>query len=282
MPDDRPVEQFRRGELVFELSDCGSIDAPVVVLLHGHPQTAVAWDRVIPHVVRGGYRCVAPTQRGLSSGARPTRRRDYRMAELVADVSALIDAADAQRVHLVGHDFGGLVAWSFAAEHSDRVSTLTSLSSPHPQALQRAMLTSRQGLLSWYALAYQLPRLPERFYLGGDGRGDRLARMLRSGGQQQDLAARDARAMTEPGRYAAALNWYRAAPWAGRTGVVSVPTMLLWSDADKYILESAARRSEKYVMNDFRFEVLNGSHWMPDEQPGQVADLLLDWFSKYP
>lgn len=88
--------------------------------------------------------------------------------------------------------------------------------------------------------------------------------------------------MTEPGRYAAALNWYRAAPWAGRTGVVSVPTMLLWSDADKYILESAARRSEKYVINDFRFEVLNGSHWMPDEQPGRVANLLLDWFSRHP
>ena len=87
--------------------------------------------------------------------------------------------------------------------------------------------------------------------------------------------------MTEPGVYTAALNWYRAAPWSGRTGMVSVPTLLVWSDGDKYILEGAARRSQNYVTGDFRFEVLTGSHWMPDDQPDAVADLLLDWFAQH-
>lgn len=106
--------------------------------------------------------------------------------------------------------------------------------------------------------------------------------MLRSGGQRSEFADRDATAMTESGAYTAALNWYRAVPWAGRIGEVSVPTMLVWSDGDKYILESAARRSRSYVTGDFRFEVLRGvSHWMPDEQPEAVADLLLDWFARY-
>ena len=282
VPDDRSMKQFRRGDLVFDVSDCGPTDAPVVILLHGQPQTAVAWEGVIPRLVDSGYRCLAPNQRGLSPGARPSRRRDYRMSELVEDVGALVDASGAQRVHVVGHDFGGLVAWSFAAKHPDRVSTLSSLSSPHPRALQYAMLTSKQGLLSWYAYAYQLPRLPERFYLGADGTGARLARMLRSGGQRPDLADRDAQTMTAPGIYTAALNWYRAAPWSGRTGEVSVPTLLVWSDGDKYILESAARRSQNYTTGEFRFEVLKGSHWMPDEQPDAVADLLLDWFTRCP
>lgn len=276
------MEQFRRGNLVFDLRDSGPTEGPAVIFLHGHPQTNVAWEAVIPRLVTAGYRCLAPNQRGLSRGARPNRRRDYRMSELVEDVGALVDAVGGQRVHLVGHDFGGLVAWSFAAAYPDRVSSLSSLSSPHPQALQNAMLTSKQGVLSWYAYAYQLPRIPERFYLGSDGKGERLARMLRAGGQRPDLADRDARAMTEPGAYTAALNWYRAAPWSGRTGEVSVPTLLVWSDGDKYILQNAARRSERYVTGDFRFEVLAGSHWIPDEQPDAVADLLADWFARHP
>jgi pimeloyl-ACP methyl ester carboxylesterase len=96
------MKQFRRGDLVFDLSDCGPTDAPVVVLLHGQPQTAVAWEGVIPRLAESGYRCLAPNQRSLSRGARPSRRRDYRMSELVDDVGALVDASGVQRVHLVG------------------------------------------------------------------------------------------------------------------------------------------------------------------------------------
>lgn len=203
------------------------------------------------------------------------------MAELVEDVIALVDASGADRIHLVGHDFGGLVAWSFAARYPERVRTLSSLSSPHPDALQNAMMTSRQGLASWYAYFYQLPLIPERYYLGGDASAKKLAEMLRAGGQQPDLADRDARAMAEPGAYSAALNWYRAAPWSGRVGKVDVPTLMIWSDGDKYILEGAARRSKRYVTQDFRFEVLSGSHWIPDEQPGAVVRLLVDWLAQW-
>ncbi len=88
--------------------------------------------------------------------------------------------------------------------------------------------------------------------------------------------------MASPGAYTAALNWYRAVPWSGRTGRVDVPTMFIWSDSDKYMLESAARRCGDYVDGQYRFEVLHGaSHWMPDEQPGVIADLLLDWFAQH-
>ncbi|RUP04174.1 MAG: alpha/beta fold hydrolase [Mycobacterium sp.] len=277
------MEEFRRGNLVFDVVDRGPAEGPVVVLLHGHPQTNAAWDEIIPRLHVRGYRCLAPNQRGYSPRARPTRRREYRMPELVDDVGALIDASGAKDVHLVGHDWGALVAWAVAAELPDRVRTLCALSGPHPTALQTAMVTGRQGLASWYAYAFLLPRLPERFYLGKNGKGARLSRMLQAGGQGAELAERDVRAMTEPGAYTAALNWYRAAPLSGRTGRVTVPTMFVWSDRDKYILEAAARRSGRYVTGHYRFEVLAGaSHWMPDQRPDAVAELLLDWWARHP
>lgn len=277
------MDQFRRGDLVFEVLDTGSADGPVVVLLHGHPQTNAAWEGVIPRLSRSGYRCVAPNQRGMSPGARPTRRRDYRMSELIGDVGALIDAVGVREVHLVGHDWGALVAWGFAAARPGRVKTLSALSGPHPSALQVAMMTSRQGLASWYAYAFLVPWLPERFYIGKDGKAARLSRMLQAGGQSVELADRDARAMAEPGAYSAALNWYRAVPLSGRTGKVDVPTLFIWSDGDKYMLHSAARRSGRYVNGHYRFEVVGGaSHWLPDQKPEVVAELLLDWFAHHP
>lgn len=277
------MQQFRRGDLVFDVLDSGPADGPVVVLLHGHPQTNAAWEAVIPRLHVRGYRCLAPNQRGYSAGARPARIREYRMSELVADVDALIGASGAKDVHLVGHDWGALVAWAVAAKHPDRIRTVSALSGPHPTALQRAMMTSRQGLASWYAYAYLFPRLPERFYLGKDGSGARLSQMLQAGGQSVELAQRDVRALTEPGAYTAALNWYRAVPLSGRTARVRVPAMFVWGDRDKYMLESAARLCGRYVTGHYRFEVLRGaSHWMPDQQPDEVVDLLLDWFARHP
>ncbi len=170
------MDQYRRGNLVFDVIDEGPSDAPTVVLLHGFPQFNTSWSKVIDRLSEAGYRCLAPNQRGYSPGARPTRRRDYLMPELVEDVRALLDASGASRVHLVGHDWGAGVAWGVAAQMPDRVATASPLSVPHPAAFLRALVTSRQGLASWYMYAFQLPRLPELFLLGRQGDTERLAR----------------------------------------------------------------------------------------------------------
>jgi pimeloyl-ACP methyl ester carboxylesterase len=280
------MDRYRRGNLVFDVIDAGLSDGPPVVLLHGFPQVNTSWSRVIDRLSEAGYRCLAPNQRGYSPGARPTRRRDYRMPELVEDVRALIDASGASRVHLVRHDWGAAVCWGVAAQLPDRVATVSPLSVPHPAAFLKALMTSRQGLASWYMYAFQLARLPELFILGRQGNTARLAKVLRSSGQSAEAADRDARAMAEPGALTAALNWYRAMPLSdmrSAMGKISVPTLYVWSDGDTAVLSKAARNCGRYVTGEYRYEVLHGvSHWIPDERPDAIADLLLEWFATHP
>src|SRR6202012_2477582 len=116
---------------------------------------------VVARLTTRASRCLAPNQRGYSAGARPSRPRDYRIPELVADVGALIAASGARRVHLVGHDWGAAVAWAAAAEMPDRLATVSPISVPHPGAFMKSLATSRQGLASWYMYVFQLPRIPE-------------------------------------------------------------------------------------------------------------------------
>lgn len=277
------MEQYRRGDLVFDVLDRGPADGPVVILLHGFPQRNDCWDAVIGRLAAGGYRCLAPNQRGYSPGARPKRRRDYRLPELVDDVAALIEASGAERVHLVGHDWGAAVAWAVAGQYPERLITLAPLSVPHPAAFTRAVLTSRQVLSSWYMAFFQLPRIPEWMLVGRFGR---LAQALQSTGQNPAAAKRDAAAMAEPGALTGALNWYRGMPLsdfrqANRS--ITVPTMYVWSDHDTYLAAKGAKNSGRYVSAEYRFEVLAGlSHWLMEEQPDTVADLLLDWFAAHP
>jgi pimeloyl-ACP methyl ester carboxylesterase len=278
------MDHYRRDNLIFDVRDAGPPDGPVVVLLHGFPQHNDSWDAVIDRLTAQGYRCLAPNQRGYSPGARPPRRRDYRMSELVADVGALIDASGAQRVHLVGHDWGAAVAWAAAAEIPERLATVSPVSVPHPGAFIKSFITSRQGLASWYMYLFQLPRIPE--WLLTRRNGAVISEFLQRGGQTPAAAKRDAQAMREPGARTAAINWYRALPLSDlRAGnqKVSLPTLYVWSDQDIALLPKAAHDTARYVSGEYRFEILpDVSHWIPDDQPDKLADLLLDWFAAHP
>lgn len=280
------MDQYRRKGLVFDVLDAGPPDGPVVVLLHGFPQRNTSWEAVIAHLTAQGFRCLAPNQRGYSPGARPTRRRDYRMSELVDDAVALIDASGAERVHLVGHDWGAAVAWGVAATVPHHLASVAPLSVPHPGAFLRALPTSRQGVASWYMYYYQLPVLPERRLLGPDGHGGRITETLLRSGQSRDAAERDTREMVRPGALTAALNWYRAMPLSDLRAAsqkITVPTLYVWSDRDIALMAKPANDTAKYVTGPYRFETLAGaSHWLPEEQPDAIANLLLEWFAAHP
>ncbi len=273
------LDSWERDGLRFDVTERGPSTGPVVLLLHGFPQTAASWEPVAERLAAAGYRTLAPDQRGYTPAARPRGRRAYRVSALVADVLALVDAAGAERVHVVGHDWGAVVAWMFAATHPERTVTVTGVSVPHPAPFLRAIATSRQALLSWYTYVFQLPVLPERYLT----RPGALAGVLRRTGQTPDRARRDVAALSARGGLGPTLtggiNWYRAMPLAGRdtSPTVATPAMLVWSDGDTAISRAAVDGNAAWMTGPYRLEILPGvSHWIPDEVPDILADLVLD------
>jgi pimeloyl-ACP methyl ester carboxylesterase len=269
------VDSFRRDGLTFDVRDAGPSHGDPVVLLHGFPQDATAWDQVAPVLHEHGLRTLAPDQRGYSPMARPRGRARYRLRETTDDILALLDAAGLDSAHVVGHDWGGIVAWALGAWHPHRVRSLTALSVPHPAAMAKAMVSSDQALRSYYMGLFQLPLLPERLLLAGGGAA--LRRTLHRGGLPDDAVDRYVARMQEPGALSAALGWYRALPWNGRdpVGSVRVPTLHVWSTGDAFLGRAATDATAQFVDAPYRLEVLEGvSHWVPELAADRVAELV--------
>jgi pimeloyl-ACP methyl ester carboxylesterase len=279
------MHEFSRDGLTFDVSDSGpdaddtnSADggAPVVVLLHGFPENRTSWLAVTPLLTAAGFRVLAPDQRGYSPRARPLRRRDYVMPELVADVLALVDAAGAEKVHMVGHDWGGGVAWAFAHAHPDRLHTVTSLTTPHPRAMAKSMVVGTQALHSWYMGMFQLPWLPEKAITAGGGKN--FKRGLVDAGLPEEAAERYAAPLRDRAAARAAVNWYRGLPLArAPKGKVTVPALYVYATEDRFLGRKAADLTADYVAAPYRYEVLEGrSHWLPEEAPHEVAQLVVE------
>ena len=256
--------------LVLDAVDTGPADGPVVLLLHGFPQSSWCWRRVWPALRAAGLRVVAPDQRGYSPGARPADVHDYRMAALVADAVAVLDAVGADRAHVVGHDWGAAVAWQLAGRHPERVRTLTAVSVPHPAAFAEALRTDPdQRARSRYMRDWQDPST-EAVLLGG-GLAEVLADVPDAGHYLQALA--------EPGALTAALAWYRAQSAADLDGLgpVTAPTLHVWSDADPALGPVATYATAGHVAGPYRLEVLEGvGHWVPETAADRLAALLLE------
>jgi pimeloyl-ACP methyl ester carboxylesterase len=270
------LQTFQRDGLTFDVDDAGGA-GDVVILLHGYPQSKDSWSAVAPELTKAGYRVLAPNQRGYSPGARPPGRRSYAFDEIVGDVMALADAAGAEHFHLVGHDWGGAVAWAAAARHRDRVRSMASLSMPHPRAFLRSLAFSTQVLRSWYIAFYQLPFLPEASVLVS-GFGDPFRRALVNSGLSPARAEEYARNMRS-GAAGPAVNWYRALPFVppDTFAPVHVPTLYVYGEEDPFLGRQAADSTARYVEAPYRYVVLEGEgHWLPEEAAGAVAPLLLE------
>jgi epoxide hydrolase 4 len=212
----------------------GPASGTPVLLLHGFPDFALGWGPQLAALAAAGYRVIAPDQRGYPGSDRPPRLEDYRVSTLVADVLGLLDALGIEQAHLVGHDWGGAVAWSLATDHSERFLTFTVLNMAHPREFGRAIRTSRQVFRSWYIFAFQLPGLE---YVLAAGRAELLIQALRAArtgrwSPEQLEAYREA--FSDPRVVWGMLAWYRAAvrwPEAPR-GRVRLPTLILWGRRD--------------------------------------------------
>jgi pimeloyl-ACP methyl ester carboxylesterase len=266
--------------MVFTGRACGPHDGRRVLLLHGFPQTSWAWRDELWELGKAGYRAVAPDLRGYSCGARPSEVTDYATGHLLADVLALADAMEMDTFDLVGHDWGGLLAWIVAARHPDRVRTLSVVSTPHPLALRDALAGGDASQVAQGAAtaAFQVPGVPERLLLGPDGSGSGLATLLAETGLDDEDARVYLITLSEPGALTAALNWYRAMDGSQLDGLgpVLVPTLYVWSTRDDAVGRSAAERSAAHVWGTYRFEVLKDvSHWIPETAPAELSELLI-------
>jgi pimeloyl-ACP methyl ester carboxylesterase len=273
------MDTFTNDGFTFEVDDSGPPDGDTIMLLHGFPQSKESWRDVTPLLTAAGYRVLAPNQRGYSRGARPRRRRDYTLDKIAGDALALADAAGIEKFHVVGHDWGGAAMWMLAANHADRVRTATGLATPHPRAMVRS-LARGQLFKSWYMAIFQLPLVPELQF--SVGRRATRRTLVRSGLPEEYVDEYFA-LLRERDAARGALNWYRAIPFASTTGIgsVSVPTMYVYGTDDFALGRRAADATAGYCTGPYRYEILDGvSHWIPEEVPEIVADLVLDFVGK--
>jgi pimeloyl-ACP methyl ester carboxylesterase len=265
------------GGFIFDARVAGPADGRVVLLLHGFPESSRSWESQLQALAQAGYRAIAFDQRGYSPGARPLNVDAYRVGELVGDAMAVTDSLSVDRVDVVGHDWGGAVAWQVAARHPDRVRSLTVISTPHPAAFRAALADAEgeQAQRSWYMAWFQTPEEPERALLENDGAALRGIYV----GLPQDAIEEYVALFRQPGALTGALNWYRAAgaDLTTEIGPITAPTMYVWSTNDIALGREAAEATADHVAGPYRFEVLEGiSHWIPEEVPDRLNALLLD------
>jgi pimeloyl-ACP methyl ester carboxylesterase len=289
--------------------EAGEPDGPLVLLLHGFPEFWYSWRSQLPALADAGFHAVAPDMRGYNTSAKPSGVASYRLKHLTGDVVELIGRFEAERAAVVGHDWGGVVAWELGHRRPEVLDRLAVLNAPHLDRFERALRSPGQLARSWYALAFQVPVLPE-LVLRQRGFGW-LGTMLRR--DPVTPAAFDEReigryeeALSRPGALRAALNYYRAlfrtmvgersgdvpgigdalqaagcpAGWpSARNPTIDVPTLLLWGERDRALGTELTEGLEEWVP-DLRIERLpEASHWVQNDAPERVNELLIGFLS---
>jgi pimeloyl-ACP methyl ester carboxylesterase len=302
-------EQWTHGETVlngvrFHYVEAGAPDPPLsgddrelVVLLHGFPEFWYAWHRQIPRLAAAGYHVVAPDMRGYNRTEAPPNVADYDVEHLVSDVAALVRDHGYDRAHVVGHDWGGVVAWEVGLRDPHWLDRLAVLNAPHPAAYDRELRAGTDQLLrSWYAVAFQVPWVPETVLHRG---ADRLFERV----FPEDASSPDAFSAADVARYReafadretcrAAIDYYRALfrrrvreRAAALPGVrpphgpspetpIEAPTLLLWGVEDRALSPRLTTGLERWVP-DLRVERFpDASHWVQADAPERVAAELI-------
>ena len=209
-------------------------DGPPIVFLHGFPDFSFSWRHQFPMLSAAGYRCIAPDLRGYNESDKPRRVQDYAIGELVADVAELIEKTAGGSAYIVGHDWGGIIAWHVAIRHPALVMRLIILNAPHPALFRRELHTVRQAVRSWYAGFFQLPAVPEALFRAANR--SLLRRVLASGpAGHDDVLGAYLEAFADRDALRAALDYYRAFvrfPMQRRWERVQVPTLVVWGERD--------------------------------------------------
>ncbi len=279
------TRRLQANGLGFTVDEAGEGDA-VALCLHGFPESRFSWRHQLPALTGAGWRAVAPDLRGYGDSDKPRGRAAYHLDHLVADVAALFDALGARKRLLIGHDWGAMVAWSYALGRGLPLDGLVVMNVPHPSVFRQALRHSwAQRRRSWYMGAFQLPWLPEAILGAGHAWG--VGQAIRGMAVDRSAFPPDVldvyrRNALKPGAMTAMINYYRA-NMAGLgdggepTPVIETPTLMIWGEQDK-ALRLELTQGYGPLVSDFTLERLPGvSHWVQQEAPEQVNARLLGW-----
>jgi len=263
---------------------------PLVLLLHGFPEFWYAWRHQIPALATAGFHVIAPDLRGYNLSSKPPGVDAYRMEAILGDVIGLMQQAGEERAVVVGHDWGGIIAWHLAIHHPQFVEKLIILNAPHPAAYWRELRSWRQLLKSWYVFFFQMPGLSEQVLGAGDF--DLVSRLLRRQPVHREAFTpedirRYKQALARPGALTAALNYYRALrhpEYRGRheDAPVHVPTLLLWGERDAYMSPRLTENLNVWVPNLCVVRFPDVSHWVQNDAPERVNRLMIDFLRGVP
>ncbi len=257
---------------------------PLVVLLHGFPEFWYSWRYQIPFLAEHGYTVVAPDLRGYNDTDKP--RTGYDVTTLTRDIAGLVKGLGQEKAIIVGHDWGGALAWVFAASYPQMTDRLIVMNAPHPAAMMREFRTLSQLRKSWYVFFFQLPWLPEYVLLRNNA--NEIGRMLRGAAIQKSVFPREVtakfqQAMSKPGAMTAALNYYRQLfrrlPASSRDprARVTEPTLLIWGEQDIALGIELTTGLEQWVGDLEIKRIPDSGHWVQQEQPEKVNQFMLDF-----
>ena len=271
----------------FELAEAGSGNR-LALCLHGFPELHYSWRFQIPMLVERGYRVWAPNMRGYGGSSRPTGIDAYALDQLTEDVAALIDASGADEVTLIAHDWGAIVAWAFAIRKLRPLARLVILNVPHPMVGQREIKHWRQFKKSWYIFFFQIPWLPEKLLGRNDAKG--VGQLVARSSCDQSKFGPDVQAMysaaaARPGALTAMLNYYRALVRRNDSvdlgdGRIETPTLMIWGEEDVALNIRCTEGTEEWVPNLELHRLPGVSHWVQQEAPDTVNEILGDWLAR--
>ncbi|HTB01500.1 MAG TPA: alpha/beta hydrolase [Bradyrhizobium sp.] len=273
--------------LTFDALAAGQPGAPLVLLLHGFAESMHCWRAQVEALAAAGYRAVAPSQRGYSAGARPDTGdpSNYHIDRLMDDAMAIVSASGhgERRFHLAGHDWGGSIAWALADRCPERLASLTVLSRPHPNAFNRALLETdgEQAQRSKHHKAFLEPDAAD-VVLADNARW--LRERLSANGVPSEAIELHLAVLGNKPAMEGALAWYRArGAIRGPLGMIRVPALYIWGDADDTVGRIAAEGTVEFVAAPYRFEVFSGvGHFAADQAPDRVSELLLEHVAAHP
>ena len=258
-----------------------------VLLLHGFPEFWYGWRKQIPALIAAGCRVIVPDQRGYNLSDKPLEIKSYCVQTLVEDALGLIKALDYEKVNLVGHDWGALIAWMLAIKHPERLHRLGIINVPHPMVMKRFLLRDfDQMRRSLYALFFQFPWLPETILRAGNWRvaSSGLRRSGRDNAFNDEDLEKYKIAWSQPGAMTAMLNWYRAVvrypPEITNNMRVNVPTLILWGVQDFALSRRMARPSLDYCEDGNLIFFPDATHWVQHEEAEEVNRQLLSFILK--